>query len=130
MKRRNISYNSPFESQIGFSRAVRIANFISVSGTAPITPNGLTLKLNDVYSQTRYCIEIIKKSIEKAGGKLEDVIRTRIILKDINNWKEAAKAHFEFFKKIKPACTFFEVNGFVNPDWLVEIEADCVLLHE
>ena len=130
MKRRNISYNSLFESQIGFSRAVRIENFISVSGTAPITPNGVTVKLNDVYSQTKYCIEIMKKSIEKAGGKLEDVIRTRIMLKDINNWKEAAKAHSEFFKKIKPACTFFEVNSFVNPDWLVEIEADCVIFQK
>ena len=69
----------------------------------------------------------MKKAIEEAGGKLENVIRTRIMLKDISKWKEAAKAHGEFFSEIKPACTFVEVKGFIKADWLVEIEADCVL---
>ena len=127
MERKNISSCSPFEGEIGFSRAVRIGNIISVSGTAPIGPDGSTMFLNDVYNQTKYCIETMKKAIEDADGKLEDVIRTRIILKDITRWKEASKAHSEFFKNIKPACTFFEVSSFVNPDWLVETEADCVI---
>jgi enamine deaminase RidA (YjgF/YER057c/UK114 family) len=69
----------------------------------------------------------MKNAIEKAGGKVEDVIRTRIMLKDISNWEEAARAHSEYFTKIKPACTFMEVNGFVKEDWLVETEADCVI---
>ena len=69
----------------------------------------------------------MKKAIEEADGKLENVIRTRIMLKDITKWNEAATAHGEFFNKIKPACTFFEVKNFVDPNWLVETEADCIL---
>ena len=127
MERINIKSSSPFEEEIGFSRAVRIGNIISVSGTAPITSDGFTMFLNNVYCQTKYCIEIMKKAIEEAEGKLEDVIRTRIMLKDITKWNEASKAHSEYFKKIKPACTIFEVRSFVNPDWLVETEADCII---
>ncbi len=115
------------ETPIGFSRAVRIGNMISVSGTAPIAPIGGTIHPGNVYEQTRYCIEIIKKAIEEAGGRLEDVIRTRIMLIDISKWEEAATAHREFFSNIRPACTFVEVKGFIKRDWLVEIEADCVV---
>ncbi len=127
MTRRNISSGSPYEKPIGFSRAVRIGNIIAVSGTAPIAPDGSTAHLNDVYGQTRTCIEIMKKAIEEAGGQLENVIRTRIMLTDISRWKEAAQAHGEFFSKIRPACTFVQVRGFVRDDWLVETEADCVI---
>lgn len=127
MTRRNVSSGSPMEKPIGFSRAVRIGNIISVSGTAAIAPDGSTAHPNDVYGQTKYCIEIMKKAVEEAGGKLENVIRTRIMLKDISKWKEAAKAHGEFFSEIRPTCTFVEVKGFIKADWLVEIEADCVL---
>ena len=69
----------------------------------------------------------MKKAIEQAGGKLEDVIRTRIMLKNISKWEEAAKAHGEYFSEIKPACTFVEIKGFIKTDWLVETEADCVI---
>jgi enamine deaminase RidA (YjgF/YER057c/UK114 family) len=127
MTRRNISSGSPYEKPIGFSRAVRIGNIIAVSGTAPIAPDGSTAHLNDVYGQTRTCIDIMKKAIEEAGGQLENVIRTRIMLTDISRWKEAAQAHGEFFAKIRPACTFVQVRGFVRDDWLVETEADCVI---
>jgi enamine deaminase RidA (YjgF/YER057c/UK114 family) len=127
MTRKNVSSGSPWEKPIGFSRAVRIGNIIAVSGTAAIAPDGSTAHPNDVYGQTKYCIEIMKKAIEEAGGKLENVIRTRIMLKDISKWEEAAKAHGEFFSEIRPACTFVEVKGFVKADWLVETEADCVI---
>jgi len=127
MTRLNISSSSPFEGSIGFSRAVRIDNMISVSGTASIGPDGTTMYPNDVYRQTKNCINIIKRTIEKAGGKLEDTIRTRILLRDISRWDEAAKAHEEFFSHIKPACTFFEVKRFIKDDWLVEIEVDCIV---
>lgn len=130
MKKKRISSGSPFEKPIGFSRAVRIGNIISVSGTAAIAPDGSTMHSNDVYGQTKYCIEIMKKAIEEAGGSLSNVIRTRIMLTDITKWEDAAKAHGEFFSKIRPACTFVEVKGFVRPDWLVETEADCVLDNE
>ncbi len=127
MIRKNISSGSPMEKPVGFSRAVRVGNFISVSGTAAIAPDGSTAHPNDVYGQTKYCLEIIRKAIEEAGGKLEGVIRTRIMLIDISKWEEAAKAHSEFFSEIRPACTFVEVKGFVKADWLVEIEADCIV---
>jgi enamine deaminase RidA (YjgF/YER057c/UK114 family) len=122
-----ISSNSPLEPQIGFSRAVRIGNIIAVSGTAPIKKDGSTAFKGDLYNQTKYCIEIIKQAIEQAGGKLENIIRTRIMLKDISIWKEVAKAHGEYFSEIKPACTFVEISRFINEDWLVEIEADCII---
>ena len=127
MSRKNITYGQPLEKQIGFSRAVRIGNIIAVTGTAPIAPDGTVASPNNVYGQTKRCLEIIKDVIEKAGGNLENVIRTRIFLKDMETWKDAAKAHGEFFSNIQPACTFMEVSRFINPEWLIEIEADAVL---
>lgn len=126
MNRKNISSGSPLEKPIGFSRASRIGNIIAIAGTAPIGPEG-TVGIGNVYEQTRCCIEIMKKAIEEAGGSLLDVIRTRIMLVDMSTWEEAAKAHGEYFSDIQPACTFFEVKGFINKEWLVETEADCVL---
>jgi enamine deaminase RidA (YjgF/YER057c/UK114 family) len=127
MTRKRVSSGSPFEEPIGFSRAVRIGNVIAVSGTAAIAPDGSTAHQGDVYGQTRTCLEIMKRAIEDAGGQLENVIRTRVMLKDISRWEEAARAHGEFFAQIRPACTFVEVKGFVRDDWLVETEADCVM---
>lgn len=124
MSRQNISSGSPFEDEIGFSRAVRVGDFIAVSGTAPVLDGELK---PDVYEQTKICLNIMKQVIEQAGGRLEDVIRTRIMLTDIKSWKEAARAHGEFFSKIKPACTFVEVSGFINENWLIETEADCIV---
>ncbi|MFA6024238.1 MAG: RidA family protein [Candidatus Gracilibacteria bacterium] len=125
--RKNITYNQPLEKEIGFSRAVRIGNFIAVTGTAPIAEDGSVHSPGNVYEQSKRCLTIIKNVIEQAGGSLEDVIRTRILLRDMKTWKDAAKAHGEFFSNIQPACTFAEVSGFINPEWLIEIEADCVL---
>ena len=127
MSRINVSSGSVFEKPIGFSRAVRIGNIISVSGTAPLARDGSTAYPNDLYKQTKRCIEIMKKAIIDAGGQLENVIRTRIFLKDISDWKKAARAHGEYFSEILPACTFIEVKGFVENDWLIETEADCVI---
>lgn len=127
MDRINVSSGSPMEGPIGFSRASRVGNVIAIAGTAAIGPDGKTIGLDNVYEQTKYCIEIMKKAIEEAGGSLQDVVRTRIMLLDIGAWKEAAKAHGEFFSDIRPACTFFEVSGFINKEWIVETEADCVV---
>lgn len=127
MDRKNISSGSPMEEPIGFSRASRIGNIIAVAGTAPIAPDGQTVGIDNVYEQTKYCIQIMKKAIEEAGGSLKNVIRTRIMLVDMKNWKDAAKAHGEFFSAIRPACTFVEVKGFINKEWLIETEADCVI---
>jgi enamine deaminase RidA (YjgF/YER057c/UK114 family) len=127
MDRKNITYDQPLENEIGFSRAVRIGNIIAVTGTAPIAKDGSVHSPGDVYEQAKRCLEIVRDVIEKAGGRLEDVIRTRVFLKDVSRWREAAEAHGEFFSEIRPATTFVEVSRFVDSEWLIEIEADAVL---
>lgn len=129
MKRQNISSGSPFEESIGFSRAVRMGDIISVSGTAPIAEGGGTACPGDLYGQTKRCIEIIETAIVEAGGALTDVVRTRIMLTDLSIWEEAARAHGESFSEIRPASTFVEVSGLIGSDWLVEMEADCLVTH-
>lgn len=125
--RKNVTFHQPLEREIGFSRAVRIGNTIAVSGTAPIAKDGSVHAPGNVHEQARYCLNIIKAVIEEAGGKMQDIIRTRIFLKDIKTWKDAARAHGEFFSDVQPACTFAEVSGFIDPEWLIEIEADAVI---
>ncbi|MEQ8334094.1 RidA family protein [Nisaea sp.] len=126
MQRRLVSSGSYLEPQIGFSRAVRVGDFISVAGTAPIGTDGKTDVVGDVYRQTVRCLEIVRTALEDAGGSIEDVVRTRIMLTDAKTWEEAARAHGEVFKDIRPATTVMEVSGFVDPDWLVEIEAEAI----
>lgn len=130
MSRKNVSSGSPMEKPIGFSRASRVRNVIAIAGTAAIGDDGNTVGVGSVYEQTKYCIEIMKKAIEEAGGSLNDVVRTRIMLINMSTWEEAAKAHGEYFTEIRPACTFVEVSKFIKDDWLVETEADCVLESE
>jgi len=127
VKRTLISSGSPYARPIGFSRAVRVGNTISVAGTAPMAPNGETACPGDAHGQAKRCLEIIRQAIEDAGGRLEHVTRTRIMLTDVSRWEEAARAHGEFFGEIRPASTFVGVSAFVRPDWLVEIEADAVI---
>ncbi|HXE12857.1 MAG TPA: RidA family protein [Bryobacteraceae bacterium] len=124
--RKLVSSGSPFEPRIGFSRAVRVGQIVAVSGTAPIAPDGSVACPGDVYGQTKRCLEIIAKAVTDAGLSLENIVRTRIMLTDITQWEAAARAHGEFFASIRPANTFVEVNGFINREWLVEVEADCV----
>ena len=121
MPRQLVSSGSPFEAEIGFSRAVRVGNRIEVSGTAPIK-DGKTAG-GDAYSQTKAALEIIVKAVEGAGGQASDIIRTRIFLTDMTLWKDAARAHGEIFGEIRPASAFIGSSGFINPEWLVEIEA-------
>jgi len=99
---------------------------VAVSGTAAIARDGGVAAPGDVYGQTKRCLEIIAQAVADAGLPLDAVIRTRVMLTDISQWEAAARAHGEFFAGIKPANTFVEVKGFINRDWLVEVEADCV----
>ena len=124
--RKLVSSGSPLEPGIGFSRAVRAGAFLAVAGTAPIAPDGGVAAPGDVYGQTKRCLEIIAQAIADAGFALQDVIRTRVMLTDISRWEQAARAHGEVFANVNPACTFVEVKGFINHEWLVELEADCV----
>ncbi len=121
-----VSSGSPLEPEIGFSRAVRVGHVLAVAGTAPIAPDGSVVSPGDVYGQTKRCLEVVATAVAEAGLDLHDVIRTRIMLTDIRAWRDAARAHVELFDVIRPACTFVEVSRFIDPNWLVEIEADCV----
>ena len=113
--------------RIGFSRVARVRDTIAVAGTAPILPDGTTAFPGDAYEQTRTCLQIMADAVKEAGGSLADTIRTRIYLKDRADWSDAARAHAEFFMDIRPACTFIVVTGFIQEDWLVETEMDCIV---
>lgn len=126
-KRSSISTGSPYEPIIGISRAVRIGTFISISGTAPIGADGKTVAPGDPAAQARRCLEIANYSLEQLGASLSDVIRTRIYLIRIEDWKLVGEVHGAYFKEIRPASTIVQVTRFVDPDWLVEIEVDAVI---
>jgi enamine deaminase RidA (YjgF/YER057c/UK114 family) len=130
MARQLVSSGSPYESVVGFSRAVRVGNFIAVGGTAPLGANGETVAPGDAAGQARRCIEIIKGALEEAGAGLDDVVRTRVLLKRIEDWEAVAKVRGEYFKAIRPVDTIMQIATFINPDWLVEIEADAVIDHD
>jgi enamine deaminase RidA (YjgF/YER057c/UK114 family) len=120
--RRNIPGTSPYEPVIGFSRAVRVGQTVHVSGTGPVGAD-----LADAATQTRHTLEIIRAALEKAGAKLEDVVRTRMYLTHLDDWEAVGKAHGEFFGTIRPAATMVVVAGLLQPTWRVEIEADAVV---
>jgi enamine deaminase RidA (YjgF/YER057c/UK114 family) len=127
MDRKLVSSGSVFEPEIGFSRAVRVGPHIAVSGTAPLLAGGGTACPGDLYGQTKRCLEIIETAIRQAGGKREHIVRTRVFLKDMSGWREAGRAHGEFFKDIRPASTFIQIVQAIDPSWLVEIEADAIV---
>lgn len=122
--RLSVSSQSSLEERIGFSRAVRVGPFVAVSGTAPIADDGTTAHPGDLYAQTRRCLAISVQALEQVGVRVEDIVRTRIMLTDMTRWEEAARAHGEVFGHVRPACTFVEVKGFIRDDWLVETELD------
>ena len=112
---------------VGFSRAVRVGPYISVGGTAPVDADGKTVGIGDVAAQTRQCLEVIKAALEQAGSGLHDVVRSRIILTDINDWKAAIEVRKEYFADVRPVDTIMAITRFVNPDWLIEIEVDAII---
>ena len=125
--RQLISSGSPYEPQIGISRAVRVGSVVAVSGTAPLGPDGRTVARGDAAGQARRCLEIIKEALERAGTSLDQVIRTRTLLTRIEDWQAVASVHGEVFGAIRPANTVMQVSRFIDPDWLVEFEADAVI---
>lgn len=116
---------SPYHEIIGFSRAVRTGRVVAVSGTAPINADGSLAP--DVGGQVRRAFEIIGEALEMVGARLDHVTRTRIFMKDVTRWEDAAKVHGEVFAKIQPATSFVEVSRFIDEGWLVEIEADAYI---
>ena len=127
MKRVLVSNGNPMETVVGFSRAVRVGAFISVGGTAPVDSEGNTVGVGDPATQARRCLEIIREALENPGSGMEDVVRTRVLLTNIDDWKKVIEVRAEYFKDIRPVDTIIEVSQFVNPEWLVEFEADAVV---
>jgi len=127
MTRQHVSSGSPYEPRLGISRAVRSGRIITVAGTAPLSPDGKTAGKGDAAAQARRCIEIVRNALEQLGASLSDVTRTRILLTRIEDWESVGQVHGEFFREFRPVNTVMQVTRFIDPDWLVEIEADAVI---
>ena len=127
MERRNFSSGAKWEDIVGYSRAVRIANVVEVTGTVAVDENSRLVGGNNAYAQTKFIIEKIEKVLAQAGATLDDVIRTRMFVTDISRWEEYGKAHGEFFKDIKPCTTMVEVSKLISPEYLIEIEATAIV---
>jgi len=121
-----ISSGAKWENIVGYSRAVRVGNVIEVSGTVASDGNNVVGE-NDVYLQTKFILKKIESGLEEAEASLNDVVRTRIYVRDISKWSEVAKAHREVFGNIKPATSMVEVTSLISPEYLVEIEATAIL---
>lgn len=122
--RKNIHTGAPWESKVGYCRAVRTGPHVTVSGTAPVTDAGDVYAPGDAYLQAKRCIEIIAGALEEAGAGLQDVVRTRMFVTDISLWPAIGKAHQEAFGDVHPATTMVEVSQLIDPAMLVEIEAE------
>jgi enamine deaminase RidA (YjgF/YER057c/UK114 family) len=126
MQRENISTGGKWEPIVGYSRAVKVGPFVFVSGCTAATPDGLVGK-GDLSAQTVQCLKTIVAALEKAGAKPEHVVRTRIYLTNIAEWEKAGRAHGEVFGEVRPATALVEVSKLIDPDMLVEIEADAIV---
>ncbi len=128
MERLNIETHTLWEGFVGYARAVRLGQFVYVAGTTATNAEGTLVSVGDPYGQTVQILTNIEAALRRAGARLEDVVRTRIYVTNIDHWEEIGRAHGEFFREIRPASTMVEVRRLVAPEMLVEIEADAVIV--